>query len=167
MLILCEALWDIWVAAGSERVDDAPGRVGALCSRPLPQRLCMFPTSSLFGLCPLYPTCPNRGFPPCLFSHSKPQPPSTLASPASSLPQKRPNDAKEESTAKRRAAPALVVQTKTVEVKTSDRTAKEGNPAPDSRATKPPSARAAAKDVVEANVNASALAHSLTVVGMY
>lgn len=89
----------------------------------------MFPTTSLFGLCPVYPTCTNRGFPPCLFSHSKPAPqlPSASTSTPSNLPQKRPNESKDDSVAKRKALPTVVVKSKAVESKESDRASKEGN----------------------------------------
>lgn len=46
----------------------------------------MFPTSGLFGHCPIYSTCTNKSFPPCLFSHSQPPPLSQTQSTSSSLP---------------------------------------------------------------------------------
>lgn len=55
----------------------------------------MFPTSNLFGHCPIYSTCVNKSsYPPCLFSHSIQPPtqstsnlPSTTTRP---IPLKRP-----------------------------------------------------------------------------
>ncbi|GAA6021902.1 hypothetical protein JCM11491_004786 [Sporobolomyces phaffii] len=75
----------------------------------------MFPTSALFGTCPVLSTCTNRGFPPCLFSHSKPVPP-PLGSPAALVPQKRVPDTSGEPAAKRKAAAAVTVQKRTVEL---------------------------------------------------
>ncbi|GAA5915383.1 uncharacterized protein JCM6883_006819 [Sporobolomyces salmoneus] len=82
----------------------------------------MFPTTSLFGICPIYSTCPNRGFPPCLFSHSKPQVPLSAPPTLSNVPQKRQNEAKDEEIVnKRKAVPVVQVKTKVVEKKGSDR----------------------------------------------
>ncbi|GAA5961196.1 hypothetical protein JCM3765_001261 [Sporobolomyces pararoseus] len=126
----------------------------------------MFPTTSLFGLCPLYTTCTNRGFPPCLFSHSKPAPqlPSASTSTPSALPQKRPNESQGESIAKKKATPTVVVKSKAVESRESDRGSKEGNRlskpatpvtqgstvASSSRST---TSKPAKKETVESNVN--------------
>ncbi|GAA5882690.1 hypothetical protein JCM16303_006546 [Sporobolomyces ruberrimus] len=118
----------------------------------------MFPTSSLFGLCPVLSTCSNKGFPPCLFSHSKPvvPPRSTPTRTSASLPQKRPNETRDELAAKRTAT-NIVVENKTVEGnKLNDAQASRQSSKPATPKTQGSSVAGSSKSTgpaVEANIN--------------
>ncbi|GAA5942194.1 uncharacterized protein JCM15063_002039 [Sporobolomyces koalae] len=125
----------------------------------------MFPTSSLFGLCPLYASCNNRtAFPPCLFSHAKPVPavppvastspaPAPSTAPTTNL-KRQADKSTTEPAPKRKALPVIVNKvtanpTPENRVATSNRAAS----ATQSNTSTQPSTGARVRTTVEANVN--------------